>query len=187
MVLTPLWPAYGEAISRGDVAWVRRTLLRSLRISLVLGSVAAIVLVAFGRPILHLWVGPQINPPFMLLLGLGVWTVLAAVGNAVAVFLNGIHVIRAQAVCGIIMSVASLGLSIALTKLFGLPGVIWGTIIAYVLFVVGPLGLMIPRYLRQLSDRAVIDGAAVDAPLIPPAANVENTAPMSQQVGDASS
>ena len=27
--LGPLWPAYGEAISRGDLRWVRRTLLRS--------------------------------------------------------------------------------------------------------------------------------------------------------------
>jgi O-antigen/teichoic acid export membrane protein len=28
MYVTPLWPAYGEAISRGDVPWVRHTLVR---------------------------------------------------------------------------------------------------------------------------------------------------------------
>src|SRR5207248_1138716 len=30
VILGPLWPAYGEAASRGDVDWVVRTLKRSL-------------------------------------------------------------------------------------------------------------------------------------------------------------
>jgi hypothetical protein len=27
---TPLWPAYGEAIARGDITWVRRTIVGSI-------------------------------------------------------------------------------------------------------------------------------------------------------------
>ena len=40
LALGPLWPAYREALSRGDVGWVRRTFRRSIRLSL---SVAGLV------------------------------------------------------------------------------------------------------------------------------------------------
>src|SRR5208282_70762 len=36
MAINPLWPAYGEALARGDVAWVRRTFFASLRLVLAL-------------------------------------------------------------------------------------------------------------------------------------------------------
>src|SRR5665647_1616450 len=35
MVLMPLWPAYGEAVSRGDGRWIRKTFKKSLLLSLL--------------------------------------------------------------------------------------------------------------------------------------------------------
>ena len=72
MLVAPLWPAYGEAISRGDIGWVRHTLRNSLLFVLI-GSFTATFAMLFLSPwLLHWWVGDRIHPPFMLLLGLAV-------------------------------------------------------------------------------------------------------------------
>jgi len=73
MVLAPLWPAYGEAIARGDKEWVRRTLKRSLTTAVGIAAVLSTLLVIFGDRIISIWVGHVVNPPFLLLLGLGIW------------------------------------------------------------------------------------------------------------------
>ena len=150
MYVTPLWPAYGEAISRGDVPWVRRTLARSIaRISLfALGC--GVVLVVIGRPILHLWAGPLVTPPLSLLAGFAVWTVLASAGSAVAAFLNGAGRLRFQVVTAIAMGVAAITLKIVLARSVGLSGIIWGTVAAYTACTAIPMARYIPRLVASL-------------------------------------
>ena len=55
-VLAPLWPAYGEAISRGDTAWVRQTLRRAVNGGLLL-SISGAGPPRARRPPVHLRVG----------------------------------------------------------------------------------------------------------------------------------
>lgn len=131
MALGPLWPAYGEALARGDHEWVRRTLVRSLLWAIGLAAVAAALLVVLGPFLLRLWVGHAVDPPFLLLLGLGLWKVVEAGGNALAMFLNGAHVVRTQVVIGLVMAVVAIVLKIVLAGVLGVPGVVWGTLIAY--------------------------------------------------------
>jgi O-antigen/teichoic acid export membrane protein len=150
LLLSPLWPAYGEAISRGDAAWVRRTLRRSMITALLFSAAAAIVLVSTGKLVIRLWAGPQIHPTWLLLVGLGIWTVMAAVGNALSMLLNAMNVVRLQAYCAMIMAVVNLGLSIVLARRIGVPGIIWGTVIAYTLFAVAPLAFYVPSLLRRM-------------------------------------
>ncbi len=67
LALAPLWPAYREALSRGDVAWVRRTFGRSIRLSLSVAGLVSAVLVVFGIPIIAIWVGTSsVQPSFGL-------------------------------------------------------------------------------------------------------------------------
>ncbi len=94
LVLPALWPAYGEALARGDVAWARRTMLRSLAVTAGLSAACALVLLVFARPLLRAWVGPAIAPSLPLLAGLALWTVLTAVGSALAMFLNAANVVQ---------------------------------------------------------------------------------------------
>ena len=75
IVIAPLWPAYGEAIARGDIAWVQKTLNRSLKIILLSTGVVSLFLVIFGNQLLNIWVGPKISPSLLLNLGLGFWMV----------------------------------------------------------------------------------------------------------------
>lgn len=162
--LTPLWPAYGEAITRGDVGWARTTLQRSLRAGLVVAVPTAGILVAFGLPIIAVWAGPTAMPPFMLLVGFGIWVVLSTIGMCVAMLLNGAHEIRAQAVSAAVMAVANLVLSIWLTDRMGVAGVIWGTVLAYGAFTLAPMAIYVPRVLRRLELAPPSASAALDTP-----------------------
>jgi O-antigen/teichoic acid export membrane protein len=155
MYVTPLWPAYGEAIARGDVTWVRRTLVRSLTLVTLLTLGCGAVLVALGRPILHLWAGPLVTPPLSLLTGFAVWTVLASAGSAVAAFLNGAGRLRFQVVTAVAMGVAALTLKIVLARSVGLSGIIWGTVAAYTACTVIPMARYIPRLMGRLGHTPV--------------------------------
>lgn len=150
-ILSPLWPAYGDAIALGDTPWVRRTLAHSVRLALAISVPAAALLVTFGESLIAIWVDASVTPPFSLILGFGVWIVLSALGNAVAMLLNGAHEIRMQAGAAALMAVTNLALSIWLTSQIGVAGVIWGTVMTYAAFVLLPMALFVPPVLRRIS------------------------------------
>ena len=68
----PIWPAYREAIARGDLDWVSRTLRRSVAVTLAVSMFLSFALVALSPGILRLWVGASVSPTLPLLLGLGI-------------------------------------------------------------------------------------------------------------------
>jgi O-antigen/teichoic acid export membrane protein len=147
----PLWPAYGEAMARGDIPWVKRTLIRSLVITFFVAGIPSLFFVIWGPWIIRLWVGSGITVPFLLLLGLGTWTTISAVGNALAMFFNGANILRLQVICGLIMALCALAAKIWLAQTIGLPGIIWGTVIAYLFCCALPFAIYTPRLLYNLS------------------------------------
>jgi O-antigen/teichoic acid export membrane protein len=154
MVLAPLWPAYGEAIARGDSDWVRRTLRRSVVIAVGLAAVCSFTLVWLSDWILKVWVGDAIQPVLWLLLGLAVWKTVEAGGNALAVFLNGAHVVRSQVVVAICTACAALALKLVLVPKVGVAGAVWATIAAYLMFTALPFAVMLPRIVRRVGTTA---------------------------------
>ena len=145
MVLAPLWPAYGEAIARRDSAWVQQTLKRSLVTALGLSIVAAVGLLFMAPALLRLWVGAAIEPPLGLLAALAVWKVVEAGGNALAMFLNGAHVIGMQVAVALATAIAAIGLKVLLIPHWGISGAVWATVIAYVMMAALPYAVLVPR------------------------------------------
>ena len=90
MLMMPLWPAYAEAISRGDMHWVRHTLSRTLLGVFAFTTVVSGLLLLFANKLLLWWVGPSIHPSFALMLGLAVWAILSNCGNTLSMFLMGL-------------------------------------------------------------------------------------------------
>jgi O-antigen/teichoic acid export membrane protein len=154
MLITPLWPAYGESISRGEIAWVRRTLRISLLTVLAVTSVASATLLLLSRWLIHWWVGSRIHPPFFLLLGLAIWTVLGCCGDAVASFLNGASIIRFQVVVASIFGAGCLAAKIFLIRHYGIVGIPWATIGSYAVLVAVPYSFYIPRILHRMQETA---------------------------------
>lgn len=143
--LTPLWPAYGEAIARRDATWVRKTFQQSLLLSFGASLLPSLFLVIFGGKIIELWVGPEIQPGLVLLVGIGVWVVLLGLAGPISMLLNGANVIGFQVICAILMAVGNLSFSIYLVQRIGVPGPVYGSLISWLVFSLLPSVFYIPR------------------------------------------
>jgi O-antigen/teichoic acid export membrane protein len=150
ILVTPLWPAYAEAISRGDIPWVRKTLARSLTFVFVLTCAASVVLLLMARLILAWWIGPQFSVPFVLLVGLSLWSIVESCGAANAMFMNGANIVRFQIIVGSIFGVACVTAKVYATKRFGIQAVPWATLFTYIPIVAVPCVFYVPRALRRL-------------------------------------
>jgi O-antigen/teichoic acid export membrane protein len=155
--LGPLWPAYSEAIARHDTAWVRRTLLRSIIGSAVWASAASVLILVLGNTLFAFWLRGRVAPNFDLMFGLAVWTVLQCVGSAIAMYWLGTNTLRFVSLTGGGVMLLAPILRVMLGRRFGLPGVAWGLTLAYLVCVVLPTAIYLPRSL-SLHNKAL--GAA---------------------------
>lgn len=152
-VLAPLWPAYGEAIARGDHAWVTKTLKRSISLGLIVNVPIAAALVLFGRNLIQLWVGSSVAPALPLLAGLAIWAILNSFGGPLAMFLNGANVVAFQVVCALLMGISGLALSIVMVGRIGVAGVVFAIVIAQVAFNFIPAAFFVPKLLVAMGRK----------------------------------
>lgn len=103
MVLVPLWPAYADAHSVGDHAWIRTTLRRSMLLATVASIAGACVLAMFLPAVLRAWVGPAITVTPLMTIGLAALAVCQSIGAAVAMFWNGTSRLRPQLALGMVL------------------------------------------------------------------------------------
>jgi O-antigen/teichoic acid export membrane protein len=150
MLLVPLWPAYSEAFARGDHAWIKRTLWRSTAGAFVVTTLVSVGLVVFAAPMVSVWLGDAVYLPPELLVGFALWAIVYATFNAIAMLLNAMGDIAFQASVGVVMAIVSIALSIELGSRFGVAGVIWGTLVAYLVVAAAPILWHMPRVLRRL-------------------------------------
>jgi O-antigen/teichoic acid export membrane protein len=150
MFLSPLWPAYGEAISRGDLKWVRNTLSRTLKFALAGSVLGSMLLLLLSHRLILCWIGPRIHPPFALLLGLAIWTVFDCCGNTVAMFLNGASVVRFQIIFASLFGIACLVTKVMLVRRFGIVALPWTTIATYASLSAIPCVIYVPRLLQRM-------------------------------------
>ena len=148
--LTPLWPAYRESLARGDGAWVRRTLRRSIMLAGAVNLPTSLALVIVAPILLHLWVGGAVHPTPLLLIGLGSWAMMNTLNGPFAMLLNGANVVGLQAACSISMAVVNVAISILLVQRIGVSGAVWGSVIAQAVFVLLPESWYVRRLLRRL-------------------------------------
>jgi O-antigen/teichoic acid export membrane protein len=149
--LTPLWPAYRESMARGDGAWVKRTLRRSIILAALVNIPSTVVLVIAGPFLLNLWVGSAVHPTLLLLLGLGAWAIMNTLNGPFAMLFNGANVVGFQAVCATLMAIANVAISIFLVQRIGVSGAVYGSVIAQTIFVLIPGLWYMRRLLRRLS------------------------------------
>ena len=138
MALWSLWPAYGEAVARGDHAWAQLTLKRSFFAAVGLSALGSLVLICAGNWIIHMWVGHSITAPLPLLLGLGLLQVVQAGGGAISGYLNGTNFVGFQVVAGLFTAILAIALKILLVPIIGTSGVVWATILSYFLLTLVP-------------------------------------------------
>jgi len=151
MLLVPLWPAYGEAVARGDLAWVERTLWRTLLGILVLTSAISAALALLSHRLLLWWVGPSIQPPSLLIAGFAVWAVMQCVSGALLVFLNAASILRLQVLLHCAFGGACVAAKLWAARRYGIAALPWATLLLYAPLVALPTLLYVPRLIVRMA------------------------------------
>jgi len=162
LVSLPLWPAYGEAIARHDLSWVRKTFRLSLLINFASSALLSLILVVGGKPIIRLWVGQTITPDLALMIALATWTIIYNVSSAFSMLFSAANAIRFQVVWALLMAVVNLALSVVLTRQFGAIGVVLGSIISYLVCIFPVYFWKVPRLFAELEARQIAAIAVVE-------------------------
>ena len=152
LALGTLWPAYGEAISRGDVAWVRRAFMGSLWVTLATTIPLSTLMVFAGPFILRIFFGKELHASLSLLVVLALWVVVNAVSGVIAVLLNGAGVLKVQCIVAVFASLSNLALSILLTRRYGVIGVCAGSIITTILITFPACIVLIRSLFKRLAN-----------------------------------
>jgi O-antigen/teichoic acid export membrane protein len=155
IAVSPLWPAYGEALARGDVGWVRSVFLGSLRLTFVITAPLSLLLALAGPWILKVTVGKSLHAPPSLLGALALWAVVAAISAPMAMLLNGAGVLREQTIIVVVASLTNLALSIFLTRRLGVVGVCLGSIATQLLIVLPMYSWVIRQLFKKMAAVAV--------------------------------
>lgn len=149
-IIQPLWPAFGEAMIRQDYKWAKRTLIRTLKLSLSIGMIIAFPLLIFGKPIISFWVGPEFIPSTSLIIGFFFWVLIISYVGTMSVFLNSGSLVRKQCVFFGAAAISSIMLQVVLVNLWGVAGVVWGIVIGYSIFHIIPAYRLAFGSLNQL-------------------------------------
>jgi O-antigen/teichoic acid export membrane protein len=147
--LGPLWPAYADAITRSDTAWIKKALRRSLVVAVGLATGLGVPAVAAGPWLLKLWVG-SISVPTSLVLGMAMCGLVMCVAGAFAMYLNGLQFIRLQAVMSGVTGVAMISAKTWAASRWGLWAIPWAQVLAYLAFTLIPSVIVVRGSLKRL-------------------------------------
>jgi O-antigen/teichoic acid export membrane protein len=131
----PLWPAFVEAIALRDGTWLRRSLLRGTSLVAALAAGGAALVVAFGGPVLHLWLRTDMRLSPALLWAMAAWITVLALPRVAGLLLNAAGVLRAQIAVQLAATVLALAAKYVLALRFGVAGILAATPLIWALLV----------------------------------------------------
>lgn len=148
----PYWGAYAEAIARGDHDFVRRTLRRNLLLTLLVSGTCATAMAIAGDWVISTWTHGVIETSLQVLGLFALLTVIDTTGNALAMFLNGSGIMKPQLGSVLILCAIALPAKFALVDNFGVAGIVFASVVSYVLSVHVYYGIFLRR--RLFADAA---------------------------------
>ncbi len=128
IIMTPFWSAYTEAYVKNDFEWIRKS-IKNLMLIWFLFAIGSLIMLFFADKIYMLWVGAQIQVPFVLSVVISLYITINAWNMIFSVFLNGVGKIKLQLYFGIFGALINIPMAIFLGKQYGVTGVVLSTCI----------------------------------------------------------
>lgn len=153
VVTRVLGPVFSRLDGRGDYQEIKKTFFFASKLSVCATSFIGFALIAWGRPFIKLWIGPQYLDAYPCLVALTSGLIVALAQAPSVNLLFGISRHRFFALFHSIEGVSNLILSVLLVKKYGMLGVALGTLIPMVI-----IKLFIqPAYVCRVVNMACLD------------------------------
>jgi O-antigen/teichoic acid export membrane protein len=136
IILSPIWSAVTDAYIKEDFDWLKGVLSKLNKLGFVFVLIAIIQLI-FSDLIYDIWVGDRVNIPLILSLAMFfdiAWTSFSASYTS---FINGFGKLKLGLVIVVFRLVIFVPLAIYLTKVFGVSGIVWASLIGKLFTVFG--------------------------------------------------
>lgn len=154
MMVQPLWSAFAEAAARDDRDWIARTLFRTTAWVAAAAIAGSAILVAFGHPLLRLWLGTDVGISQGFLWVMALWIVTQSVMRVQILLLNALRVVRLQIIVFGIATAMALALKVVLALIYGPMGILLATAVALPSVVIPLMALRRSKSLTRNSARA---------------------------------
>lgn len=138
----PLWSAYADANAARDHDFIRKTFWRSIKVTTLAAIAGATICVLLGPTIIQIWTEESITPNHTLITSLAIWLMLESTGNALAMLLNGLGIIRQQVWTAGAFIALAIPAKIGMTFAFGTTGLVWASILSYIATVATCYGII---------------------------------------------
>lgn len=140
LLMSTIWSSFTQAFERGELNWIRQTLVRLKTLMLPLIAVC-IVLAVFSPAIIRVWLGSEQVGSVSFYTVMAFATILSCWSNIYAYLLNGVGDTRIQMISAIFSAAINIPVTyfFTLTLEMGLTGIVLGTLVSLIPFsILGP-------------------------------------------------
>lgn len=152
VMTTPLWPAFTDAATRGDRAWIARTLVRMTALITAAAIAGSTIIVAGGEPALRWFLGRDLGFDASVLWAIFAWEVILAVPRVANLYLNAVSILRFQIAVFAVSTTLSFAIKYLLAKPLGIAGILLGTPATCLLVVWPAFFIMMRRLIWQRAE-----------------------------------
>ena len=135
IILTPLWPAFTDAYAKQDYEWMNRTYRKMVQVYILLAA-GLCTLTILSQPIYQLWVGNNIEIPFVLTTSIAVYTLVHSWDSLQVTLINGIGKVKLQTRVILVGLILHIPLSLLIGKYIQIYGVIISMCIINVIYAI---------------------------------------------------
>jgi len=153
LALTPLWPAFSDAISRNDIRWVKRTLTITCVLMFFWALVSGIGLLFCSDWLMRHWLKGQIQPNMAISIAMVAWACVDLVGRTIAMFANGAGLLRQQLAIVAVFVPLCIGLKVLLVHQMGVQGVVVGTAAAWLMVHIPAYTHLLRKWARSVAEK----------------------------------
>jgi O-antigen/teichoic acid export membrane protein len=137
LITAPFLPAFGEAASRGDMAWIRTTHQALARRTLWATALAGVPVWVAAPYAIDRWILPGLGPSVHMVVVLAAYVLVQALAVPNSVLLYALQRVWEQARIAILTALVTVGLGAVLLLVQGVTGLAWAMLMAMVMNLVG--------------------------------------------------
>jgi O-antigen/teichoic acid export membrane protein len=126
IVTTPLWSAFTDAWTKGDIPWIKKIINKMLTFWYVM-TILTIFMLLVSRSAYYFWIGDTVKIPFILSFSIALNVIIIGWNTIYVQFINGVGKLRLQLLSGIFGTFITIPLAIYLGKKWGISGVVFSS------------------------------------------------------------
>ena len=135
IVLSPLWPAFTDAYTKKDFAWMRN-IYKKMTYVFFVSAICVIIMVLISPFVYKIWIGEKAVIPYVMTLAVALYMLVNSWDALQVQLINGIGAIKLQTYVTIIGLVVHIPLSLLLGKYIGAIGVVCSMIVINIIYVI---------------------------------------------------